>query len=46
MGSRDYTGFANPKTPFSIVKKIAVASIYSKPNSRKKTAFLGHITES
>ena len=29
----------------SIVKKIAVASIYSKPNSRKKTLLLDHIAE-
>ena len=33
-------------SPTSIVKKIAVASIYSKPNSRKKTALLDHVTES
>ena len=30
-------------TPRSIVKKIAVASIYSKPNSVKKTLLLDHI---
>ena len=30
----------------SIVKKIAVASIYSKPDSRKKTVLLDHISES
>ena len=29
----------------SIVKKIAVASIYSKPDSRKKSALLDHISE-
>ena len=29
-----------------IVKKIAVASIYSKPDSRKKTVLLDHISES
>ena len=33
-------------TPRSIVKKIAVASIYSKPNSVKKTLLLDHIAES
>ena len=32
-------------TPRSIVKKIAVASIYSKPNSVKKTLLLDHIAE-
>ena len=30
----------------SVVKKIAVASIYSKPDSRKKTVLLDHISES
>ena len=30
----------------SIVKKIAVASIYSKPNSRKKSVLLDHLSES
>ena len=30
----------------SIVKKIAVASIYSKPDSRKKTVLLDHISDS
>ena len=29
----------------SLVKKIAVASIYSKPDSRKKTVLLDHINE-
>ena len=29
----------------SIVKKIAVASIYSKPDSRKKSVLLDHISE-
>ena len=33
-------------SPTSIVKKIAVASIYSKPNSVKKTLLLDHIAES
>ena len=33
-------------TPRSIIKKIAVASIYSKPNSVKKTKLLDHIAES
>ena len=32
-------------TNCSTVKRIAVASIYSKPNSRKKTALLDHISE-
>ena len=31
--------------PSSVVKKIAVASIYSKPKSRKKTLLLDHIAE-
>ena len=30
----------------SLVKRIAVASIYSKPDSRKKTLLLDHISES
>ena len=30
---------------FSDVKKIAVASIYCKPDSRKKTLLLDHIAE-
>ena len=30
----------------SVIKKIAVASIYSKPDSRKKTVLLDHISES
>ena len=36
-----------PKTisPSSIVKRNAVASIYSKPDSRKKTLLLDHISE-
>ena len=36
-----------PKTisPSSIVKRIAVVSIYSKPDSRKKTLLLDHISE-
>ena len=29
----------------SVIKKIAVASIYSKPDSRKKTLLLDHISE-
>ena len=29
----------------SVIKKIAVASIYSKPKSRKKTLLLDHIAE-
>ena len=33
-------------TPRSIVKKIAVASIYSKPNSVRKTLLLDHIADS
>ena len=33
-------------TPRSIVKKIAVASIYSKPHSVRKTILLDHIAES
>jgi hypothetical protein len=33
-------------TQRSVVKKIAVASIYSKPNSVKKTLLLDHIAES
>ena len=32
-------------SPTSTVKKIAVAAIYSKPNSKKKTALLDHIAE-
>ena len=32
-------------SPSSIIKKIAVASIYSKPDSRKKTLLLDHIAE-
>ena len=32
-------------SPSSVVKKIVVASIYSKPNSRKKTLVLDHIAE-
>ena len=32
-------------TSLSIIKKIAVASIYSKPNSRTKTKLLDHIAE-
>ena len=31
--------------PTSIVKKIAVAAIYSKPNSKKKTTLLDHISQ-
>ena len=31
--------------PTSVVKKIAVAAIYSKPNSRKKTTLLDHIAQ-
>ena len=33
-------------SPTSIVRKIAVASVYSKPDSRKKTQLLDHIAES
>ena len=32
-------------SPTSVIKKIAVASIYCKPDSRKKTLLLDHITE-
>ena len=32
-------------SPTSVIKKIAVASIYSKPKSRKKTLLLDHISE-
>ena len=32
-------------SPSSVIKKIAVASIYSKPDSRKKTLLLDHIAE-
>ena len=32
-------------SPTSIIKRIVVASIYSKPDSRKKTLLLDHIAE-
>ena len=32
-------------SPSSVIKKIAVASIYSKPDSRKKSLLLDHIAE-
>ena len=32
-------------SPTSVIRKIAVASIYSKPDSRKKTLLLDHIAE-
>ena len=40
-------GLLTPKqlTSSSLIKKIAVASIYSKPDSRKKTLLLDHIAE-